>query len=128
MNGKIIKPLSANEIESRVDNYVDDKIGTTDISAIGSTVTAAISSLNDNKENKNSIAYTLIIDCGTVSSLPKEISNSNITADMVVLKAELGTPSAQISDWTVTTVAGKLTISGTISGSTTVKLYLIKGK
>ena len=59
-----------------------------------------------------------------VSSLPKTINNAGITSDMVVLKSELGTPTAQTGDWTVETSDGSLTISGTVSGTTTVKLYL----
>lgn len=66
----------------------------------------------------------VVINCGTVSSLSFTKDNANILADHVVLKAELGTPSAQTSDWTVATSAGSLTISGSIDGSTTVKLYL----
>lgn len=69
----------------------------------------------------------LALDCGTISSLPTTITNANITADMVVLKAEIGNPSAQVDDnWQVVTAAGSATISGTISGSTSLKLYLMR--
>lgn len=71
---------------------------------------------------------TLVIDCGTVSSLPKTIENASIEDDMVVVNSEIGTPSVQSGDWTVTTGTGSLTISGTISGSTTLKLYLMKSR
>lgn len=70
----------------------------------------------------------LVIDIASFSSLPKTVSNSNITSDMVVVNSELGTPSAQTGDWTVTTSNGSLTITGTISGSTTLKLYLMKSR
>lgn len=63
-----------------------------------------------------------------ISSLPYTVTYSNITSDMVVLKAELGTPSAQTSDWTVETSDGSLTIDGSISGSTSLKLYLMKSR
>lgn len=66
----------------------------------------------------------LVIDVASFSSLPQTVSNSAITANHVCVKAELGTPSAQTGDWTVTTSAGSLTLSGLISGSTTAKLYL----
>lgn len=66
----------------------------------------------------------LVISVASFSSLPQTVSNASITADHVCLKAELGTPSAQTGDWTITTSAGSLTISGSISGSTTAKLYL----
>lgn len=70
----------------------------------------------------------LWIDCGTVSSLPKTVSNAKITASMICTHSELGTPSAQTSDWTVTTASGSVTISGSISGSTTLKIFLEKSQ
>ena len=70
----------------------------------------------------------LVVSVAAFSSLPQTVSNSNITADMVVIHAEIGTPSAMPSDWTWTTAAGKITISGTISGSTTLKLYLLPSR
>lgn len=79
-------------------------------------------------ETKTDKLEALVIDCGTVSSLPKTVTDANIEDDMVVLNSEIGTPSAQTGDWTVTTSAGSLTVSGTISGSTTLKLYLMKSR
>ncbi|MBQ2527536.1 MAG: hypothetical protein II544_02170 [Spirochaetales bacterium] len=70
----------------------------------------------------------LLLDCATVSSLPATFSDAKITDDMVVVKAELGTPSAQTSDWSVETSDGSLTVSGTISGSTTLTLFLCKSR
>ena len=71
----------------------------------------------------------LVVDLGTVSSLPKTQTVSGIETDMVCIHSELGTPSAQQSTWTVNTdTAGQITISGTINGSTTVKLYLMKSR
>lgn len=66
----------------------------------------------------------LQIDVPSFSSLPQTVTNSAITADHVVVNSVLGTPSAQTSVWTVTTTAGSLTIAGSISGSTTLTLYL----
>jgi hypothetical protein len=74
----------------------------------------------------------LVISIPSFSSLPLTISNSSITNDMVAVNSELGTPSAQTGDWTgdwtVTTSNGSLTVSGSISGSTTLKLYLMKSR
>ena len=70
----------------------------------------------------------LIVDCGTINSLPKTVTNTNIESDMVVVKSVLGTPSAQVTDWTVTTSAGSMTISGYINGSTTLVVYLTKSR
>lgn len=74
--------------------------------------------------------HVLVLDCGTISSLPATISDADITSDMVVIKQEMGTPSAQTADWTVDTANGSLEIDGTsaISGSTTLKLYLAKSR
>lgn len=73
-------------------------------------------------------AGALVVDCGTVSSLPTTVSDVNVTSDMVVINSYLGTPSAMTGNWTVATSNGSLTISGNISGSTSVKLYLTKGR
>lgn len=70
----------------------------------------------------------VLVISDTVSSLPKTITDDNISSDMVVINSELGTPSAQTSDWTVETSDGSLSISGTISGTTTIKLYLEKSR
>ena len=79
---------------------------------------------------KLSKTEVLIINVASFSSLPQTVSNANIESDMVVVNSVLGTPSAQIADWTVTTSTGSLTISGTsaISGSTTATLYLMKSR
>lgn len=66
----------------------------------------------------------MIVDFGTISSLPVTKSNAAIKADHVVLAYELGTPGAQAGDWTITTSAGSVSVSGTIVGSTTLKLVL----
>lgn len=68
----------------------------------------------------------LVLTSASFSSLPQTLSNANITADHVVIESVLSNPSAQTGDWTVTTASGTATISGTISGSTTLTLYLIK--
>lgn len=62
----------------------------------------------------------------TVTSLPKTITNSNITADMRVINCVWGTPSAIQGNVTWTTSAGSLVLSGTMSGSTTVDIDLIE--
>ena len=64
------------------------------------------------------------LTASSVSSLPKTISNTAITANHEVINCVLSNASAQTSDWTVTTSAGSAVISGSISGSTTITLYL----
>lgn len=74
------------------------------------------------------ILKTLVVDCGTINSLPKTVTNSDIESDMIVVKSDFGNPSAQVTDWTVTTSAGSLSISGYINGSTTLVVYLSKSR
>ena len=64
------------------------------------------------------------VSTSSVSSLPATITNSRILANHLCVKAILSDPSAQISDWTVTTSAGSAVISGSISGTTDITLYL----
>lgn len=70
----------------------------------------------------------LEVSCGTISSLPKTVNSTEITEDMYVVNSVLGTPAAQTGNWTVSTSNGSVTISGNISGSTTLKLYLGRGR
>ena len=80
--------------------------------------------------NANDIADlpVLVVSCGTISTLPSTINDDDITEDMVVVNQTLGNPAAQTGDWTVSTSNGSLTISGSISGSTTLTLYLSKSR
>lgn len=75
---------------------------------------------------------TLVVSTGAtvVTSLPYTFSDAAIETDMVCLKAELGTPSSQLSNWTVNTdTAGQAVVSGTMaSAGTTIKLYLQKSR
>ena len=82
------------------------------------------------KIGARALSGVLVLEKSSFSSLPFTISDSRITSDMVCIKAELGTPSAQTADWTVTTSNGSLTVgpSGAISGSTTLRLYLASSK
>lgn len=66
----------------------------------------------------------LQIDVSSFSSLPQTVTDSRITADHVVINSVLGTPSAQTGEWSWTTIAGGLTVSGSINGTTTMTLYL----
>ena len=66
----------------------------------------------------------LVITSSSFSSLPQTISNTKIKSNHVVVNSVLSNPSAQTGDWTVTTNNGSLTVAGSISGSTTLTLYL----
>lgn len=64
---------------------------------------------------------------GSISAMGT-ISDSDVTADMVVVGSQLGTPSAQKSNWTVTAKAGSFTLAGTISGSTTLTIFWARSR
>ena len=72
-------------------------------------------------------ARPLQIDFGTVSSLPATVSDDRIVMEQIVKPSDclLSTPSAQTSDWTVNTSDGSVTLSGSISGSTSVTIWLV---
>ena len=64
------------------------------------------------------------VTISSVSSLSTTRTVSGITADMICYEATLSNPSAQTSDWTVTTAANQITISGSISGTTDITLLM----
>lgn len=123
--------LSDNDVLPEVSNGVTLKakaktikdyiIGTVDNSDLGATVSAQIKKLS-------TMCKVLKVEVASFNSLPQTISNANIESDMVCINSELGTPNAQTGDWTITTGNGTLTISGTISGSTTLTMYLINSR
>ena len=92
--------------------------GTTKLSADN------FNNIEDGIEEAKSDLKVLKVSATSVSSLPKTISNANITSSMEVVNCVLSNPSAQTGDWTVTTSAGSLSVSGTISGTTNITLYL----
>lgn len=68
----------------------------------------------------------LVFNISSFSSLPKTINNSAITSQHIVSWVTLGNPEAQTDSWTVTTTNGSMTISGQISGSTTMNIALTR--
>jgi len=70
----------------------------------------------------------LVVTSESFSVLPLDITNADISATQVVVQSVLSNPSAQTGDWTVTTADGSATVSGSISGSTTLTLYLAKSR
>lgn len=74
--------------------------------------------------NNGTLLKVLKVTKSSVSALPTTISNSGITANMECIHSILSNPSAQTGDWTVTTSAGSVSVSGSISGTTNITLYL----
>jgi len=65
-----------------------------------------------------------VIEVPSFSSLPLTVNDTDIQPGLVVVNSVLSNPSAQTGDWTVTTDWEQLTISGSISGTTSLTLYL----
>lgn len=81
----------------------------------------------EDKAKLDGIVMARWVNMGTISSLPVTKTLPGVTTDMVVARMELGTPTAQKSDWIVSTdTEDSITISGTISGSTTCRLLLVQ--
>lgn len=74
-------------------------------------------------------SHGLLVLTGTVTMLPFTITNAAITENMVVVNSIIATEGAQTAEWTVTTSAGSLTItgaSGALVGTTDITLYLME--
>lgn len=71
-------------------------------------------------------AEAIEINLDSFSTLPQTVSNAAITGNHIAVLCVPGTPSAQVDEWTVATADGSVTVSGSISGSTTLQLVLIK--
>lgn len=92
------------------------------------TIASKINSLETDLSTDISNNKVVVVDCGTVSSLPITIQNSDITEKHVVVNYEIGQPFCMASDITIATANGSITISGTLSDSTTLKLYFAVSK
>jgi hypothetical protein len=77
-----------------------------------------------------SLVNDIEVNMGTISSLPVTKSVSDLLPNYKVKEFILGEPSAQVGDWAVNTAwnnsssTGTITVSGTISGSTTLKVLV----
>lgn len=119
---------TVDEMSSTVSG-LNSAVGT--ISDSVDTLSGQITSVSDavNQFNAQLAKTEVLIVSGTISSLPVTFSNSAIETDMVCIHSELSNPLAQVNDWTVNTdTTGQVTISGTISGSTNITLYLMKSR
>lgn len=117
-----------------------------DIRIINENMTTVDTALKGHDNSISSINTTLaehaeeigkhevfVVTISGVTSLPVrypagDALNNNISSDMVCIRHEIGRPSVQGNNWTVTTYDGYFTVSGTFNGSssTSIKLYLMK--
>ena len=70
----------------------------------------------------------VLVLSATTSSLPTTINDSRITSDMEVMKHEVGNSAYVSGDLTFTVASGSLTISGTLTDSTTIRAWLLRGR
>ena len=61
---------------------------------------------------------------GSGSTVTRTINNASITSGMKVISSELSNPSAVLSDMSITTANGSVTLSATISGTSDVLVML----
>lgn len=131
----IASPSDNNEAANKA--YVDTKV---------SSETSSISEFLGSSDSLNTEAQTVVggineveaycedleenlilkVTISSLSSLPRTVSWNAITASHEIVSYHLSTPTVQTGEWTVTTAAGSVTISGNINGSTTLTLYLAK--
>ena len=109
------------------------RVSTTgEIKELAADINTLESDLNTLESDVTTLSETEVIVVNIASysgsqvRVPATGTNQAITEDHVLLASTLGTPSAQTGDWTVNTYDGYLTLSGTASGTTTVKLVLGK--
>lgn len=85
-----------------------------------------LSDINGNSDKIDTVIgrNNVFISISNLSALPYTAGNSRITANHRVVNMVLSNAAAAPSDWTYTTTNGSVTLSGTISGTTNVFLYL----
>lgn len=92
------------------------------------TVEAALGGLVS--ENQTLAKKALVITLPNVSTSKLSFTSSdvaaiaNVTADHVVIESVLSNPSAQLSDWTITTASNSIIVSGTVASGATTNLTL----
>ena len=68
---------------------------------------------------------TLTLTASNVSALPITVYDDRITSDMIALTVTLSNPEAYISEQSIEIAAESVTISGTISDTSDITLYLV---
>lgn len=113
--GASSKVTVSNLAKAVVENYNGSSLG-----GSARTIKAAIDDLQTATNDQDVVK----VYKASVASLPTTISDEDIKANHEVINAVLSNPNAQAGDWTVTTSAGSAVISGSISGTTDITLYL----
>lgn len=115
------------QIDSKQDELTFDSTPTAN--STNPVTSGGVKSALDSKDIAIAKLECLVLSASSVSALPYDFSNANIETDMVCINSVLSNPSAQLSDWEVDTdTAGRARITGAISGTTDIKLYLMKSR
>ena len=69
-------------------------------------------------------AEILVVTISGFNGTQTTYTAAGVTANHIVLNSVLSNPAAQTGNWTVTTAANSITISGNVSGTTNITLYL----
>lgn len=69
-------------------------------------------------------AEIIVVTISGYNGTQTTYSAQGVTANHVVLNSTLSNPTAQTGNWTVTTAADSITISGNVNGTTNIVLYL----
>lgn len=101
---------------------------TTDTTVDPGTIIPSVQALIAEMESAAEMLMpVIVVDCGTITSLPVTLAATGVSSSYKALMVELGTPSLMKSVMTVEAGDGTLTLSGTKnSGSTTCVVTLIK--
>ena len=70
----------------------------------------------------------VLVLSATTSNLPTTINDARITADMEIIKQEVGNPSYVSGSLTYTVASGSVTITGTLTDSTTIRVWLLRSR
>ena len=128
------KTITADNLNAIQDELIDNCVTTDQVKSLGPTAQAnaraqigavSASDVNTTVNNNNIIRASL-----TVSSTTMGVAQTctGLTANHSVVNYWMGTPSAQTGDWTITPASGSFTISGSISGTTTLTLLFAPDK
>lgn len=128
--GQFVKCTAAISISDTI--ALGTNVAATDVGSVLSTLDSSVSSATaDISSLQSSVAKCecVVFSRTGITGLPVSYMDSRFDTDMVCIHAVLSNPSAQLDDWTVNTdTAGRCVISGSISGSTDITLYLMKSR
>lgn len=123
-----LSSTSGNPVSNRVVKAALD--GKANASTVASQIQTLTNQVSNKADTASVISNVYEVTTPAFSSLPQTFTAQGITANHNLVVdgfAFLSNPSAQGSDWTVTTGANTIKISGTFSGSTATTVTMTLG-